>query len=101
MAAIKAPPGSPATFTAFAQDPDTLEALAGVPVFLDQRTSSTGPFGQVGAGQSDARGQLQLTVTLPNTPGEYTYRARTPGVADKFRSDTSKEVTIQVVDTAL
>lgn len=95
--ALKVQPGSSVTFIISAQDPDTLSAIAGLPVFLDVQEQTAGPPRQVAGGQTDGSGQVQLSTTLPGAPGTYTFRARTPGVAEKFRADVSKNVPIEVV----
>jgi len=95
--ALRALAGSGVLFVLTAQDPDTLASVPDLPVFLDLILTEGGPATQVAGGTTDSAGQARISVTLPAFPGTYRYRARTPGLAELWRPDTSREVPIEAV----
>ena len=95
--ALKVPPGSSITFELRTQDPETLAPQAGLPVFLDFISAPAAAPQQIGGGQTDGQGRAAITTAVPSVAGTYRYRARTPGIADRFRSDTSSQVPVEVV----
>ena len=94
--ALKVRPGSSILFEVVTQSPDTLAPIAGIPVFLDVTAPSSSVPEQVVGGQTDDQGRVQLATRMPAAAGSYKFRARTPGVAEKYRSDTSAAITIDV-----
>ena len=95
--AVKVFPNSRITFEAVAQSPDTLVPIGGLPVFLDRFDPGSTVPQQLEGGQTDATGKAQLATMVPTTPGSYKYRARTPGIAERYRSDVSPQLTVEVV----
>ncbi len=95
--AVQVPPNSRITFEAVTQSPDTLVPIPGLPIFLDRFDPGSSVPQQLQGGQTDATGRAQLITEAPTTPGSYKYRARTPGIAEKYRSDVSPQLTIEVV----
>lgn len=96
--ALKVRPSSRITFEIRTQDPDTLAPIGGLPVFLDRLDQPAAAPVQVAGAQTDAQGRAEISATIPASPGSYRYRARTPGVAERYRSDTSSQVAIEVVE---
>lgn len=94
--ALKVRPGSSILFEAVTQSPDTLAPIPGIPIFLDVIDPSSSVPRQIVGGQSDAQGRVQLATKMPESLGSYKFRARTPGVAEKYRSDVSPTITIDV-----
>ena len=94
--AVKVRPGSRIIFEAVAQSPDTLVPIGGLPVFLDRFDPGSSVPQQLSGGQTDATGRAQLITEVPSVPGSYKYRARTPGIVEKFRSDVSPQLTVDV-----
>lgn len=95
--ALRVSPGSQLRLEVRTQSPDTLAPIAGLPVFVDLQVQPAAAFDQVAGAQTDAEGRAQVTVTVPAVEGSYRYRARTPGVAERFRADTSPTLTVEVV----
>lgn len=89
--------GSALTLAVTAQLRDTLRRAAGVPVFLDRQDQPAGPWAQVGAGETGADGQVTVQLQLPDVAGTLRFRARTPGVAERYRADTSPVLTVELV----
>ena len=94
---LKVRSGSTLTFGIHVQNRDTLEPFDGAPVFLDRLDQPTAAPVQVEGAQTDGQGNAVMQTTVPTTPGTYSYRARTPGIAERFRADTSKTVAIESV----
>jgi len=95
--ALKARAGSTVRFLIHVAVRDTLAPIEGAPVFLDRIDQPAGPPVQLAGAQTDGEGNAVISTTLPTTPGTYGYRSRTPGVAERFRPDTSSVVSIEAV----
>lgn len=94
--AVKVRGSSSILFEAVAHSPDTLVPIAGLPVFLDMISPSSSVPEQVTGGQTDVQGRVQLAGRMPQTPGSYKFRMRTPGITEMFRSDVSPTITVDV-----
>ena len=94
--AIKLIPGSQLTLGIHLQERDTLAPIAAAPVFLDFLEQPTAAPQQIAGAQTDGSGNAVVQVTVPTAPGSYRYRSRTPGVAERYRADTSAHLTIEV-----
>ena len=94
--ALKVRPGSTIVFEAVTQSPDTLAPIPGIPVFLDIISPSSSVPEQIVGGQTDSQGRVQLATRMPAAAGSYKFRARTPGIAEKYRSDVSPTITVDV-----
>lgn len=94
---IKARAGTVVQLRISARLRDTLQVVPNLPVYLDRQDQAAGPWEQVSGAQSDASGDAPVSLTLPSTPGQVRLRARSPGVAEQYRSDTSPTLTIDVV----
>lgn len=95
--ALKARAGSTVRFLVHLQVRDSLAPIAGAPVFLDRADQPAAPFVQVAGAETDGEGNATIPTTLPTSPGSYRYRSRTPGLAERFRPDTSSVVAIEAV----
>ncbi len=94
--ALKVRPGSNIAFEVVTQSPDTLAPILGIPVFLDRFDPSSSVPQQIAGGQTDSQGRVQLATRMPEAPGSYSFRARTPGIAEKYRSDVSPTISVTV-----
>lgn len=95
--ATKLRAGSTLTLGIQLRNRDTLVPIPDAPVFLDVRSQPTAAPEQIAGAQTDAQGRAVVQVTLPAAPGTVRYRSRTPGIAERFRADTSADLVIDVV----
>lgn len=95
--ALRVRAGSTINLIATAKLSETLQVVADLPLFLDRQDQAAGPWSQVAGGKTDADGDTPFSVILPGTPGELRLRTRSPGLAEKYRADTSPTLTVEVV----
>ena len=88
-------PGAPATFRASLVAADTLEPLAGRPVDLQQFDPGIGTFRPISSMTTGGDGTASASLTLPEAPGRYRFRAAFRGAPD-FKADSSPEVAVEI-----
>ena len=94
---LKVRPGTAIRFEIVTQDPDTLAPIGGLPVFLDRFDQAAAAPQQVAGAETVPDGRVEVSTNVPDLAGSYRFRARTPGIAEKYRSDVSPLVTVEVV----
>ena len=94
---LKVRPGTAIRFEIVTQDPDTLAPIGGLPVFLDFFAQPAAAPQQLAGAETASDGRVEINATVPELSGSYRYRARTTGVAEKYRSDVGPLVTVEVV----
>lgn len=70
--------------------------LSGKRVYLQLFTPALGDFADVSTAVTGGDGRVEISATLPSTPGTYRYRARWDGDAG-FKPDTSPAEKVEVV----
>lgn len=84
-------------FEVVTQVPATLAPIPNLPVYLDRIDQLTAAPIQVALGSTDSKGVALLDTISPAAPGQYRYRARTTGLAGKYRADVSANLVVEVV----
>ena len=95
--ALKVRPGTTIRFDIQTYDPDTLAPIGGLPVLLDFFTQPAAAPQQIAGAETGSDGRVEVSTNVPELAGSYRYRARTPGIAERYRSDVSPLVTVEVV----
>lgn len=95
--ALRVRAGSPIRFGIRLANRETLAPIGQAPVFLDRIDAPAGPPIQVASSTTDPSGNATVSSSVPSAPGTYRFRARTPGVKDRFRADVSGDVSVEAV----